>query len=156
MTTIIRRSPDRALTLVRPFSRPVRLMEELETMAREMWNGWTPVTFNDTLLHGMDVYLEKDNLVVKAELPGIKKKDLDITLEDDVLTIKAEKKQEEVTEDTTYYTSERHFGEYVRSMSLPFHIDEEKITATFRNGLLEIRLPRAEETKSKHIDINVR
>lgn len=156
MTTIIRRNPDRALTLVRPFYRPTRLMEELETMAREMWNTWSPVTFHDTLSHGMDVYREKDDLVVKAELPGIKKKDLDITLEDDILTVKAEKKQEEVTEDTTYYTSERHFGRFVRSMSLPFHVDEEKITATFKNGLLEIRLHRAEETKSKHIDINIR
>jgi HSP20 family protein len=156
LTTITRRNPNRALTLVRPFYRPTRLMEELETMAREMWDTWGTGTFHGTLLHSMDVYREKDALVVKAELPGIKKKDLDISLEDDVLSIKAEKKQEEVTEDTTYYSSERHFGQYFRSMSLPFHVDAEKITATFKNGLLEIRLPKAEEAKSKHIDINVR
>jgi HSP20 family protein len=156
MTAIIRRTPERALTLVSPLYRPARLMEELETMAREMWNTWSPAPFHGGLLQSMDVYREKDDLVVKAELPGTRKKDLDISLEDDVLTIKAEKKQEEVNEDTTYYSSERHFGQFVRSMTLPFHVDEEKITATFKNGLLEIRLPRAEETKSKHIDITVR
>jgi len=156
LTAIIRRSPSRALTLVGPFYRPTRLIEELEAMAREMWDTWRPVPFHGTLPYSLDVYREKDELVVKAELPGIKKKDLDISLEDDVLTIKAEKKKEEVTEDTTYYTSERHFGHYLRSMSLPFHIDADKISATFKNGLLEIRLPKAEETKSKHIEINVR
>ena len=153
MTGIIRRSPGRALV---GYYRPTRLMAELETMAREMWDTWRPVPFNGTFPHSMDVYREKDELVVKAEIPGIKKKDLEITLEDDVLSIKAEKQQEEVNEDTTYYTRGRHFGQYFRSMSLPFHVDSEKITASFRNGLLEIRLPKAEEAKSKRIEVTVR
>lgn len=156
MTAIIRRSPNRALALVRPFYRPTRLMEELDTMAREMWEAWRPVHFNGSFPYSLDVYREKDELVVKAELPGIKKKDMEITVEDDVLNIKAEKKQEEVAEDATYYNRERHFGQYFRSMSLPFHVDTDKISATFRNGLLEIRLPKAEETKGKHIEVNIR
>ena len=125
MNAIIRRSPGR--TMVVPFYGPTRLMEELETMAREMWDTWKPVTFSGGLTHGMDVYREKDELVVKTELPGIKKKDLEIVLEDDMLSIKAEKQQEEEKEDTTYYNRGRYFGQYHRSMSLPFHVDSEKI-----------------------------
>ena len=154
MNAIIRRSPGRAV--VTPFYRPTRLTEDLEAMAREMWDSWRPVPFSTGLIHGVDIYREKDDLVVKAEFPGVKKKDLDISLEDDVLTIKSEKKREEVAEDATYYARERKFGEYTRSMSLPFHVDADRISATFKNGLLEIRLPKAEEAESKHIDINVR
>ena len=72
-----------------------------------------------------------------------------------MLTIKAEKKQEEVVEETTYYARERSFGQYSRSISLPFHVDADKTSATFKNGLLEIRLPKAEESKSKHIEVKV-
>lgn len=155
MTAIIRRSPARALTVFEPFYRPFNLLEEVEAMAREMFDGGRPF-FRTGLPHSLDVYREKDDLVVKAELPGIKKKDLDISLEDDVLTIKAEKKQEEVTEDADHYISERHFGQYSRTIALPFHVDEEKISATFKNGLLEMRLPKAEEAKTKRIEVNVK
>ncbi|MFC2003243.1 Hsp20/alpha crystallin family protein [Chloroflexota bacterium] len=102
------------------------------------------------------MYKEKDELVLKAELPGIKKGDLDIILEADMLTIRAEKKQEEVAEDATHYACERYFGQYTRTVSLPFHVDADKTSATLRNGLLQIRLPKAEEAKSKHIEVNVR
>lgn len=155
MTAIVRRSPTRTLTVFEPFYRPFSLLEEVEAMARGIFDGRRPL-FHTSLLHNLDMYREKDELVVKAELPGIKKKELDISLEDDVLTIKAEKKQEEVAEDATYYTCGRHFGQYSRIITLPFHVDAEKISATFKNGLLEIRLPKAEEAETKHIEVNVK
>ncbi|MFC2004878.1 Hsp20/alpha crystallin family protein [Chloroflexota bacterium] len=155
MTAIIRRNPDRRLTLFEPYYRPLNLLEEFETIAREAFDGGRSY-FRAGLLHSLDVYREKDDLVVKAELPGIHKKDLDISLEDDVLTIKAEKKKEEVTEEATYYSSERHFGQYSRTIALPFSVDAEKISATFKNGLLEMRLPKAEETGTKRIEVNVK
>jgi HSP20 family protein len=155
MTAIIRWNPRRTLSVFEPFYRPFNLLEEVEAMAREMFDGEKPL-LHAGLLHSLDVYREKDDLVVKAELPGIKKKELDISLEDDMLTIKAEKKQEEVTDDADHYISERRFGQYSRTIKLPFHVDAEKISATFKNGLLEMRLPRAEEAKTKHIEINVK
>ncbi len=148
MDAIIRRSPNRTLTVFEPLYRPFNLLEEVEAMAREVFDGG--------LLHSLDVYEEKGELVVKAELPGIEKKELDISLEEDMLTIKAEKKQEEVAEDATYYVSERHFGQYFRTIALPFHVDVEKISATFKKGLLEIRLPKAEEAEAKHIEIKTK
>jgi len=155
MTTIIRRNPARALVRFEPVARPFSLLDEVEQMAREMFNG-RRTTFGSGITHSVDVYREEDNLVVKAELPGIKKKDLDISLEDDVLTIKAEKKKEEVKEDSDHYISERHFGQFTRRMKMPFPVDEENITATFKNGLLEMRLPKAEETGKKRIEIKAK
>jgi len=151
MTAIVRRIPARTLTVFEPFYRPFDLLEEVEAMAREVFDGEKPF-FRTSL----DVYEEKDELVVKAELPGVKKKDLDISLEDDMLNIKAEKKEEGVTEDATYYISERHFGEYLRTIPLPFHVDAEKISATFKKGLLEIRLPKSEEAETKRIEIKTK
>lgn len=156
MTAIIRRNPARRLALVEPFYRPMSLLDEVEALAREVFDSRPLLAFGNGFAPSLDIYREKDELVVKAELPGISKKDLDIGLEDDRLTIKAEKKEETVDEDTTHYTRERRFGQYSRSVKLPFHIDAEKTLATFKNGLLEIRLPKAEEAKSKQIEINVK
>jgi HSP20 family protein len=99
-----------------------------------------------------DIYEEKDELVMKTELPGIDKKDVDVSLEGDRLTIKAEKK-EEVKEDATHHTRERYYGQYYRSVTLPYPVKEGEISATFDKGVLELRLPRAEEVKPKKIEI---
>ena len=89
---------------------------------------------------------------MKTELLVIDQKDLDIGLEGDRLTIKAERK-EEVKEDTTHHTREMYYGRYYRSVTLPYHVKEDKITATYDNGMLELRLPKAEEVKTKKIGI---
>jgi len=156
MNAIIRRSPVRTLALMEPLYRPSRLIEEVEAMARELFESGRPLWTDTGLFPAMDMYREGDELIAKVELPGIKKKDMDISLEDDVLTIKAEKSKEEVSEGTTNYTRERNFGKFSRSMSLPFHVDADKVSATFRNGLLEIRLPKAEKAKSRHIEVNIK
>ena len=149
MVGLIRRSPNGVLAL-RPVFRPFRLLEEVEEMARSAFDAdMTPKT---------DMFEEDGHLVVKAEMPGISKKDLDICLENDILTIKAEKKEEkkEGENGTTNYTRERRFGQYVRYMSLPTRVDAENITATLKKGLLEIKMPKAEEPKAKQIEIKVK
>jgi len=135
---------------VRPYFRPFRLLEEVEEMARS--------AFESSLTPKMDMYEEEKELVIKAEMPGIRKKDLDITLDGDVLTIKAEKKEEkeEGEEGTTHYTRERRFGQYIRSMTLPTKVDAENISATLKKGLLEIKLPKAEAPEVKKIDVKVK
>lgn len=94
MTVIIRRSPSLALTVVEPLYRPARFLDDVENMARELWESWEPFTFHTSLTPRMDITEEKDTLVTRAELPGIGKENLDINLKGDMLTIKAEKKQE--------------------------------------------------------------
>ena len=101
----------------------------------------------------MDVYEHEDELVVKGEFPGVTRKDLDISLEGGMLRIAAEKKREETPEGATHYACERSYGNYYRSYRLPYAVDESRLTATFENGVLEIRLPKAESAKPKHIAI---
>ena len=138
-------------TLV-PFYRPLSLFDEMDRFTREMWDTWRPFTLGHSLVPHTDIYEEKGQLVIKTELPGIDKKDLDVTLEGDRLTIKAEKK-EEVKEDATHHTRERYYGHYFRSVTLPYPVKEGEISASFDNGVLELRLPKAEEVKAKKIEI---
>jgi HSP20 family protein len=107
-----------------------------------MWEAWRPFTLDYSLVPHTDIYEEKDQLIMKTELPGIAKKDLDVSLEGDRLTIKAENK-EEVKEDATHHTRERYYGQYFRSVTLPYPVKEDKISATFDNGVLELRLQEA-------------
>jgi HSP20 family protein len=149
MAALIRWSPDGGMAL-RPFFRPFGLLEEVEEMARS--------ASETGLAPKMDVYEEGKDLVIKAELPGIRKKDLDIQLDGDVLTIKAEKKEEkeEGEKGTTHYYRERRFGQYVRRLALPARVDAEKVTATLKKGLLEIRLPKAEGPETKQIEVKTK
>ena len=149
MAALIRWNPNGGFA-VRPYFRPFRLLEEVEEMARS--------AFESSLTPTIDMYEEEKELVVKAEMPGIAKKDLDITLDGDVLTIKAEKKEEkeEGEEGTTHYARERRFGQYVRRMTLPARVDAENISAILKKGLLEIKLPKADEPEVKKIDVKVR
>ena len=138
--------------LVPFFRRPFSLLDEVDSLAREMWETWRPFEMEMSRVPQMDMYEDKDELVMKTELPGIDSKDLDITLEGDRLTIRAEKK-EEVKEDATLHTRERYYGQYYRSMTLPYPVKEKEISATFENGVLELKLPKAEEVKPKRIEI---
>ncbi len=147
MVALVRKSPSRTLTL-EPLFYPFDLLEEVEEMAR--------AAFDTGLTPRLDMFEEKNELVIKAELPGIRKKDLDISLEDDVLTIKAEKKEEKEVKDATHYTRERRFGRYSRYMTLPTRVDAEKASATLKKGLLEIRFPKAEGPESKRIEVKIK
>ena len=153
MRAIVSRSPGRAL--IDPFYHPMSHMDEFDALAREMWKSWEPLTFHPSFMSSLDIYEENDELVVKADLPGLKNEDINISLEEGVLTVKAEREDEEVSEDATHYLRERRFGKYSRSMKLPFQVDGENISATMERGVLHIRLPKAEEAKPKHIEVSV-
>ena len=153
MNIILRRNPTRALTGFRSSYRQRNILDEVEELARDLWTAWRPLVSSTSLVPHTEIYEEDNQLVMKTELPGIKKEDLDITLDGDMLRIKAEKKREEVAEDAAYHARERYYGQYYRTTSLPFHVDGDKISATFENGLLEIRLPKAEQAKAKQIKV---
>ncbi len=147
MGALIRWTPDRFMA-IRPLFQPFSLLEEAEAMARSAFgNGMSP---------SMDMYEEGNDLVVKAELPGIARKDLDISIEDDVLTIKAEKKAETERKEGEYYFQEREYGHFERGMTLPHRVDAEKITARLKNGVLVVRMPKTEVPETKKIDITVK
>jgi len=102
----------------------------------------------------LDVIEKDDEFVVKASVPGINPDDLEITFTDNVLTIQGETKAEEEIKDARYHLRERRFGSFSRSISLGSRIAADKIEANYENGVLTLRLPKAEEVKPKRISIH--
>jgi HSP20 family protein len=93
--------------------------------------------------------------VVKAEVPGMEPKDIDISLSDGVLTIKGEKKQEKEEKEADYHLVERSYGAFTRLVRLPKEVQSEKISASYKDGILKVTLPKSEEAKKKEIKIKV-
>lgn len=134
---------------------PLGLMEEMERFVDGL--GWGPFGTQavlSTLHPALDLVDEEDKFIVRAELPGISKDDIDIGIRGSVLTIKAEKKVEESK--GNYYVCERSFGTLHRTIELPQDVEADKATAIFENGVLELRLPKAEESKTKHVRVRVK
>ncbi len=101
----------------------------------------------------IDIIETKDKYKIKAEFPGIPKDDIEINVSDNVLTIKGEKKQEKEEKDANYYRTERVYGLFQRQLVLPPDVDADKIKANYKNGVLEIEIPKGEKAKPKKINI---
>jgi len=109
-------------------------------------SGWNPA---------LDLYEDKDNFVAKVELPGMKKEDIDVSLHDGSLSITGERKSEEKSEGADVYRSERFFGRFQRTVTLPTPVAADKVKAEYEDGILTVTLPKAEEAKPKQIDVQV-
>ena len=103
----------------------------------------------------VDLYEDKDTVTVQAELPGLKKEDINISLEDGFLTISGERKQEQKVEGAESYRTERFVGIFQRTVTLPSEVDAEKIKASYTDGILTVTLPKSEKSKPKQIPISV-
>jgi len=101
----------------------------------------------------VDTYEEGDNIVIKAELPGVNKDDVSIDVKDNVLTLKGERKHEENVNEDNYYRRESAYGKFQRAFTLPDAVDPNKIEASYKDGVLKVTVPKAEETKAKKIEI---
>ena len=103
----------------------------------------------------MDVYETDDEVVIEVEIPGIDRKDVKITVEENILKISGEKKVEREQKGKNYYYVERSAGKFERAIRLPDYVDVEKIKAEYKNGVLTIRVPKKEERKKKVIEVEV-
>jgi HSP20 family protein len=148
----------------RPLAEMARWEKDMERLFGNFLTGRAHPLFNENWWSGkstgslepaLDLYEEKDQIVVKAELPGMTKDDIQISISDNVLTIKGEKKHEEEDTGKDYYRSERTYGAFFRTLPLPAEINADKVQATFKNGVLEIRLPKSEAAKKKEIKVKV-
>jgi len=99
---------------------------------------------------------KEDRFIVKVELPGMKKEDIDISVTGNTLTIKGERKAETEVKEEEYYCCERSYGNFFRSLTIPVSVDIEKIEAKYKDGVLEIDLPKSPEVTPKKIDIKVK
>ena len=102
-----------------------------------------------------DIYENKDDLYVTFELPGVREKDVSLSINGDVLTVRGERRFEHDLKDQGYHRVERTYGKFERAMPLPIAVQADKVKATYRDGVLEIRLPKVEEVKPKDIKIDV-
>ena len=102
-----------------------------------------------------DMYETKDDLVLSFELPGISEKDVNVSITGDLLTVKGERRAEQTSKDDTYHRLERVYGKFERTVQLPMPVQADKVKATYRDGMLHIQLPKAEEVKPKEIKINI-
>jgi HSP20 family protein len=101
----------------------------------------------------VDIFETEGDIVVKAELPGMDRKDITLHLENNVLTLRGERKFEKETKEENYHRIERSYGNFSRSFSIPTTVDEEKIRADYKDGVLKIILPKKEQAKPKQIKI---
>jgi HSP20 family protein len=113
--------------------------------------GWAALKFSDMeeMSFTADIFEEGNDVVVKADMPGVKKEDVDVSLSDDTITIRGERKKEEKVERKDYYRVERAYGSFTRSFRLPADVQTDRAEAKFDQGVLEIRIPKMEEARSK-------
>lgn len=108
---------------------------------------WTPA---------VDVAEHDNEYIVKVELPGVARDDVKITMQENILTIRGEKKQEKETKDSDFHRVERSYGSFQRSFTLPTHVKNDRIEASFKDGILTVNVPKAEEAKPKQIEVRVK
>jgi len=104
----------------------------------------------------VDLVEEKDQIILKADLPGVKKEDLKISVDGDLVFIKGELQKEKEEKEKNFYCCERSYGSFGRVVRLPYRVEAEKVKASLKDGILELRLPKREEEKSKEIPIEVK
>jgi len=122
-------------------------------MLHDLWGTQTPASSERSWMPAVDVKETGDKLVFLVELPGMKKEDVEITLENNVLTISGERKFEKEIKGEEYHRLERSFGSFSRSFTLPSGIHSDKVEANFQDGVLEIALPKPEHAKPRKIAI---
>ncbi|HJX14229.1 MAG TPA: Hsp20/alpha crystallin family protein [Candidatus Deferrimicrobiaceae bacterium] len=108
---------------------------------------WTP---------SVDIYENNDSVVVKAELPGVERDQISVEVKDGILTLRGERKFEKEVKEESYHRIERSYGNFQRSFSLPVSVEQDKVTARFKDGVLEVILPKKEQARPKQIQVDVK
>ena len=138
---------------------PLREIEDMfDRYTRAM--GWPSIRGQELITTGdwsprVDISETDNEFVVKAEIPEVKKEDVKVSVDNGVLTIQGERKQEKEEKGKKFHRVERFYGSFVRSFTLPDNVDETKVKATFKDGMLNLQIPKTAETKPKAIEVKV-
>lgn len=149
MKSMVRFEPVRFDPLFKEFGTLARRFNQLfegEYPETELFGAWHPV---------VDIVDKGEEILLEAELPGMKKEEIHIEVENNVLTLRGEKKREEKVEKGEFFRTERSYGAFSRSFTLPATVNAEKIVAEFHEGVLKVKLPKVEAAKPKEIEIKV-
>jgi HSP20 family protein len=144
-----------ALIRFRPFSRD---LSDIQTQMNRLFDSFMGQSSTSNAPERVwapaaDMYETENEMVVTAELPGLTEKDIHVSVTGDQLTIQGERRGESDVQDASHYRRERWFGKFVRTFSLPMAVDTAKIKATYRDGVLTVKLPKSEEIKAKEIKV---
>jgi HSP20 family protein len=131
------------------------LQEQVNRLFESSFPGRSDNSALTTWAPAVDIYETENELVVKADLPDVSEKDLDVRIENNTLTIRGERKFEKKVEEENYLRVERTYGSFSRSFSLPNTVNSEAIKADYKNGVLTVELPKRAESKPKQIKVNV-
>ncbi len=138
-----------------PFRDMLSLRADMDRLFSSLFGGgyeereglWAPV---------VDIEEDNDTILVKAEIPGMKKEDIKVSVQSNILTITGERKHESETKNKTFHRVERSYGKFSRMITLPTDVDSDKVKATYKDGILNITLPKPEAVKPKHIDVEIK
>ncbi|AMU86008.1 Hsp20/alpha crystallin family protein [Dehalococcoides mccartyi] len=135
---------------------PFRDLRQMDETMNRLWRGFggAPAGTEDWNI-SLDVVQRPDELVVKASIPGVKPETIDLAIEDNILTLRADRKPDFEDEKSVYLVQERPTGSFYRALRLPETVDGNKVQSTYENGVLTIVLPKAEEKKKKQIKIQI-
>src|SRR3954465_8625303 len=138
-----------------PFRDLSMLQDRMNRLFNDAGRGWRSEepSATTTWRPAVDIFETETEIVVKAELPGVDRKDIYLQLENNVLTVKGERRFEKETKEENYHRIERAYGGFSRAFSIPATVDEEKIRAEYKDGILKIALPKKEQVKPKQIQI---
>ena len=144
-----------------PFRDLVSLQDRMNRLFNDSFRGLSGTGEDDWSLGGtwapaVDIYEQNGNVVLKAELPGVDAKEVDIRLENNILTLSGERKIDNEVKRESYHRVERRYGSFTRAITLPQTVDTEKVEATFDNGVLTITLPKAEAARPKTIKVEAK
>lgn len=140
------------------FSDLVDIQKEINNLfgfSLSRWGADDRDVFENAWVPAIDVYDSKEDLVVKTDLPGIKKEDIEVSINDGTLTIKGEKKEELRKKEDGVVRTERLYGAFQREILLPTAVDSNNVKAIYKDGVLELRLPKKEEAKPKQIKVDI-
>jgi HSP20 family protein len=138
-----------------PFDALFSLREDFDEMFRNFFTGFTSPTLGKGVFPVMDVTETPEQFIIEAEVPGIQKENLKLSIKKDELVIEGEKKEEDKKEGESFLRIERSYGSFRRSIRLPSEIDQSKVKAKYENGVLKISLPKTEKEKPKEIEVKV-
>lgn len=146
-----------AIVKYNPFRELRTMQDQMNRMLDMAWNR----EFGEELKEGVwqppvDIYEDEHSVVIKAEVPDVEQKDIEIRIENNTLTMRGERKHASDVKKENYYRVERYFGQFQRSFSLPSSIDQEKVQAACDKGILTITLPKRTEAKPKQISVEVK
>lgn len=127
------------------FGRLANLQDELDSLFESPLQAWAPA---------LDVHEDKDGYTIRAELPGMKREDIEVSIQDGALVISGERKEEKISEGTEVHRQERYYGKFSRALTLPTAVAGDKVKATYKDGILTVVLPKAEEAKPKQITVS--